>query len=86
MGLSHSIQFHVILQFRKLTEFLWYSLKTLNGVLGTGIEDKYKKYILYHKIFEIISILQLFCYKYIVFCYFCISIYSTHLIFSHGHD
>jgi len=43
VGLSYSIQFHVIMQFRKLTQFLFYSLNTLNGDLGTYIEDKFKK-------------------------------------------
>ena len=40
MSVSHSVQFHVVMHFRKLTQFLWYSLNTLNRFLGTCIEDK----------------------------------------------
>ena len=43
MRVSHSTQFLVIMQFRKLTHFLWYSLNTLNGVLVACIEKKCQK-------------------------------------------
>ena len=43
MRVSHSTQFLVIMQFRKLTHFLWYSLNTLNGVLVACIEEKCQK-------------------------------------------
>jgi len=47
LRVTHSIQFLVIMQFRKLTQFLRYSLNALNGVPDACIEDKCKKKIYY---------------------------------------